>query len=72
MVVSAGKNQMNGMVVTIMKHGVGKAKREMMEFHIRLCFEQGETTFKKRKKKEEIECVFHFYPLLLPSFLLNL
>lgn len=61
---------MNGMVVTIMKHaGVGKAKREMMEFHIRLRFEQGKTTFKKRKKKEEIgECVFHFYPLLLPSF----
>lgn len=61
---------MNGMMVTIMKHaGVGKAKREVMEFHIRLHFEQGKTTFKKRKKKKEIgECVFHFYPLLLPSF----
>ena len=45
---------MNGMMVTIMKHtGVGKAKREMMEFHIRLHFEQGKTTFKKIKKKKK-------------------
>lgn len=44
---------MNGMMVIIMKHaGVGKAKREVMEFHIRLHFEQGKTTFKKRKKKK--------------------
>lgn len=69
MVVSK-RRQLNGMVVTVTERvGVGKAEREMTEFHIRLHFGQAKTTFKKKGKKEEMgECVFHFYPLLLPSF----
>lgn len=53
MVVSK-RRQVNGMMVTIMKHvGVGKAKGEMMEFHIQLHFGQGKTTFKKKEKKKK-------------------
>ena len=61
---------MNGMMVTIMKHaGVGKAKREVMEFHIRLHFEQGKTTFKKRKKKKRNRRMcFSFLPIASSKF----
>lgn len=70
MVVSEGR-PMTGTMATVMKHiGVGKAKGEMMEFHIQLHFGQGKTTFKKKggKKRRNKRMCFSFLPIASSKF----